>query len=275
MTFSHTELDVGAKKPFTLLHITDTHLTFISEEDNDQIKGVSAKRQEKYPHSEAFLETVKSVAKEKNAVVIHTGDMTDCISHNNMKYIKAFTDEVDCQFTVGNHDFRTFLGTGYDCDASRDENRERINALYHNDICFSSRIINGVNLVGIDNVYYQFYPYQLERLKEEVKKGYPIILTVHVPLYEESLYHLIVQGERLYASQIAVPEEMMQNYPEKRYIQQRATDFTREMVAFIENEPSVKAILTGHVHKSFESLVAGRIPQIVTGLYELREITVK
>ena len=43
--------------------------------------------------------------------------------------------------------------------------------------------VKGINLVNIDNSYYEILPEQLEFYKTEVKKGKPTLLMMHIPLY--------------------------------------------------------------------------------------------
>ncbi len=65
-------------------------------------------------------------------------------------------------------------------------------------------------------------------------------------------------------------------YSEFRAVQQRPDAPTLRMIEYIKNEPLIKAILTGHLHFSFESMLTPTLPQFVTGGgYEgvAREIT--
>ena len=50
---------------------------------------------------------------------------------------------------------------------------------------FSSRVFSGVNFIGIDDSYHQVEDWQTERLKTEAEKGLPIVLAMHVPLFED------------------------------------------------------------------------------------------
>ena len=64
----------------------------------------------------------------------------------------------------------------------------------------------------------------------------------------------------------------MASYSEMRFIQQKADELTKETADYIRSFPQVKAILAGHLHFDYESLLGGRIPQLVTGLGTLRRI---
>ena len=56
---------------------------------------------------------------------------------------------------------------------------------------FNSRVVGGVNIVGIDNSYYRFADWQFWRLRREVAKGLPVVLAFHDPLFEPSLYAIL------------------------------------------------------------------------------------
>ncbi|MBQ6420219.1 MAG: hypothetical protein IJK02_04015 [Clostridia bacterium] len=142
---------------------------------------------------------------------------------------------------------------------------------------FNSRTVGGVNIVGIDNSYYLFEDWHLWRLKREVEKGLPVILAFHDPLFEESLYREHMKRsphEPTYL--VGCDEEHLLPYNEFRAVQQRPDAPTLRFIEYVKNEPAIKAILTGHLHFSFESSITPTLMQFVTGgAYEgtAREVT--
>lgn len=199
----------------------------------------------------------------------------DCYSHGSAAAVRRFTDSTECFFAAGNHDFRIYGGMEYDVPSSREKNLENVSSLFKNDIRFSSKIINGVNIVTVDDAYYRFEEFQLIKLKEEIKKGLPIILAMHVPLYTQECYDLMVNGTRKYASLISVPEDMMKEYPPERYTQQKEDTITRAMYDYILSQKLIKAVICGHVHKNFEAVLPSGIPQLITGTETARIITIE
>lgn len=275
MKHTYNEIELGAEKPFTILHITDVHLTHTGIRDSFALHRLAKKRSKRYTHSENVLNKASTLAKEKNALIVNTGDMTDFFSYKNLKYVKKFTENNDCFFVNGNHDFRPFGGMEYDVPESMEKNLEKVQSAYKNSIRFSSKVINGINIVGIDNAYYRFTEEHFNSLKNEVAKGMPIILFMHVPLYGKDIYDLIVKGKRKHASLVSVPEELMKEYPDDRFKQQIADETTRTVTEYIKNEPLIKLVVCGHLHKSFETVLDGKLPQYMTGIDEIREIRVK
>ena len=271
----YNTVDAGAEKPFKLMHVTDTHITCPDETDEERIILLAEKRKRRYPFSENILTETEILSKKENALPVITGDMMDCFSNGSAKRIKQFTEHTDCLFTAGNHDFRIFGGMEYDVPSSREKNLKAVSSLFKNDIRFFSEIINGVNIVGINNGYYRFEEFQLELLKKEIDKGLPVILSMHVPLYTEECYDLMVTGKRTYASLVCVPEEKMEIYPPERYEQQKEDKITRKMYDYILSQDIIKLVICGHVHKNFEAVLPNGVPQLITGTDTARILTVK
>lgn len=276
MNIITTELNLGAKEPFTILHISDTHLTE-ADARNDQRKIDLAKnRLSAFPNAEANLSEIVRVSKEQNAVVINTGDITDFVSYANLDRVREFMEEVDCFSAAGNHEFSLYVGEAWEDAAYRNQSLELVQSVFKNDIRFSNRVINGINFVAVDNSYYLFEEWQLTRLKEEAKKGMPIVLCMHTPLYSEDLFERVVGGKKpgTCASLMCAPDEKTAEYEPMRCRQQRPDDITREAYEYILNEPMIKTILAGHLHFDFEHTLEGRIPQLMVGTETIRVVNI-
>ena len=256
------------------MHVSDIHIACPDGTDEERIIQLAEKRRKKYTFSERVLDETKVIAEEENALPVITGDIMDCFSHGSCEKIKKFTEETTCLCTAGNHDFRVFGGMEFDVPSSREKNLSAVNSLFKNDIRFFAKEINGVNIVGIDNAYYRFEEFQLEGLKKEIAKGLPIVLAMHVPLYTQECYDLMITEKRKYASLVCVPEDKMQIYPPERYEQQKEDKITRQMYDFILNQSLVKLVICGHVHKNFEAVLPSGVPQLITGTDTARIIDI-
>lgn len=277
MKYLSNELNVGAEKPFTLLHVSDTHLCLADDRDCERKIELASKRAPGFPEAEAVLAETKRIAKEKNLTIVHTGDLLDFVSWANIDEAKRFTDECDVFLAAGNHEFSQYVGEAWEDADYRNQSLEKVQAAFKNDIRFSSRKVNGVNLIAIDNGYYLFEKEQLEALKAEIALGLPIILFMHTPLYAEDLrnYHLELDQKSPVVYLMAVPEEYLDGYSDHRYRQQKADEITQEAYDLIVNCPQIKAVITGHLHFDFEGKIHGDLPQIVTGCTTLRELHIK
>lgn len=266
MELIKSTVEIGLSKPVKLLHVTDTHLGFVDDRDNER-KHALANRLST-PEKEQYLNEHIAYAKANCDLLVHTGDLMDFVSYGNVEKTRQIVADEDFFFIAGNHDYSQYVGEAWEDDAYRMNSYmdiERMGGLGV-PMFFNARTVGGVNVVGIDNSYYQFAEWQILRLKEEVKKGLPIVLAFHDPLFEESLfrYHRErVPHDCTYL--VGCDEAHLGFYNEFRAVQQRPTETTLEAIDYIKSEPLIRVILTGHLHFSFESLLTPTLPQFVTG----------
>lgn len=268
-------LDIGIPSPIKVIHFSDTHLTRADGRDDERkIKLAKQRRIGPFPDNEAIYTETLALAAEGYDAVLHTGDLIDFVSYANLEEAENFVRTTDCFFSAGNHEFSLYVGEAKEDAAYREQSLKKVQAAFGNDIRFDSREVGGVNFVAIDNSYYLFEEFQLDSLKKEVAKGMPIVLLMHNPIYEEALYEYMMSKSPC-AYLVAAPEEKISSYPADRREQQRADEITLRTVEFIKNEPLIKAILCGHIHKDFESDIAVGKPQMAVGLKTAREILIK
>lgn len=275
MIFLKTVLNVGAEKPFCALHLSDTHLTFADERDDERKRFLAAERAKISEFSEAcaVLQTAGNLSEKEKLPIFHTGDLIDFVSHANLDFAARYAKGNDLFIAAGNHEFSQYVGEAWEDAAYRNQSLPRVQNAFRNDIRFSSYVVNGVNFVAIDNSYYLFEAEQLEGLKAEVAKGMPVVLLMHTPLYEERLYefHRANQADAP-VYEMNVPLKKMAYYSPDRLRQQRADKITKLAYDYITSTSSIKAVLCGHVHHDFESMIAGRLPQVVTGCSTIRRV---
>lgn len=265
-------IHIGVKKPFCVLHASDTHLTFCDNR-NDQRKNELAKNRLKgFLSAECNLEYLKNKALSEQRTVIYTGDMIDFVSEMNLEKAKEFSSSVDCFMSAGNHEFSLYVGEAKEDAAYRNQSLSKVQDAFNNNIRCSSRIIGGVNFVAVDNSYYLIDKDQLDFIISETKKSYPVILAVHTPVFTKELYDFSRRNGGGPAYLMSVPEELMTDYSTHRYEQQKEDDITAQAYAYIINCENIKAILAGHLHDNFEGLIKNRIQQFVTGCSTVREI---
>lgn len=272
-----TEICVGATAPFSLLQVSDTHLPLADERDDERKLQTADRRQETFPTAEAdFYEILRIVAEEKKTVV-HTGDLIDFVSEKNLDMAREMTERIDLFMVAGNHEFSLYVGEVVEDAAYRAQSLDKVQAAFSNPIRFASRVMNGVNLVAIDNSYYLFEEWQLAALRAEVEKGLPILLFMHNPLYTEDYYEFSLAGKKkgTPAYLVAVPEEKMSDYSEKRFAQQRADAVTRETVEYIKSQPLIRGVFVGHIHRDFEAPLSPTAIQYATGMQTMREIKIR
>ena len=272
MQIIKNHLHIGLEKPFCVLHASDTHITFADNRDIDRKLELSRRRNKAFPAAEENLEFLKEKACKEERTIIYTGDLIDFVSEMNFEKAEEFCKSVDIFMSAGNHEFSHYLGEAKEDAAYRNISLPRVQQIFKNDIRCSSRIIGGVNFVAIDNSYYLFEKGQLDFLKKETKKEYPVMLCVHVPLYTKELYDFEVKQKGNPAYLMSVPEELMQDYSSHIYEQQKQDEITAEAFDFIVTCKNIKGILAGHLHKDFEGIIHHDIPQLITGCETIREV---
>ena len=272
-----TEICVGAAVPFSLLHVSDTHLPLVDERDDERKMRLANRRRGNFPTAEADFYEVLRIAEQEKKTVVHTGDLIDFISEKNLDMAREFTRRADVFMVAGNHEFSLYVGEAVEDAAYRAQSLDKVQAAFKNPIRFASRVVNGVNLVAIDNSYYLFEEWQLAALKDEVKKGLPILLFMHNPLYTEEYYEFSIRGKEkgTPAYLVAVPEEKMSDYSEKRFAQQRADAPTVETVEYIKSQPLIRGVFVGHIHREFEAPLSSTAAQFATGMQTVREIKIR
>ncbi len=272
-----TELCVGATAPFSLLHVSDTHLPLADERDDERKIRLANGRWGAFPTAEADFYEILRIAEQENKTVVHTGDLIDFVSEKNLDMAREMAERIDLFMAAGNHEFSLYVGEAVEDAAYRAQSLDRVQAAFKNPIRFASREVNGVNLVAIDNSYYLFEEWQLAALRAEVGKGLPILLFMHNPLYSEEYYEFSLVGKKkgTPAYLVAVPEERMTDYSEQRFSQQRADVTTVETVEYIKSQSLIRGVFVGHIHKDFEAPLTPTLMQYTTGIGTVREIQIR
>ena len=266
-----TTIEIGLEKPLKILHMTDSHLPFYCDSDPENMIRQGKKRNEK--RSVRNLNKLMKYGEKNCDLIVHTGDLIDYISKPCVEFAKEFLKKEKFLFVAGNHEYAKYDGRKEDM-AYRLESLEEIGG-YGVDIFFNSHVFGGVNFVGVDDAYHQAEYEQLEMLKDEVKKGYPIILFMHAPLYEKELYK---KSYKFWNGEICLLGSDAEAHPEVVGDIAEPFDSTKAFYEYVINEPQIKAVLAGHLHFGFESALPGGTMQYVTNRGDrgnAREITIK
>ena len=265
LALSYATVRAGATKPFSVLHISDTHLSeAYPDEGETKLKLMDIRRRTFGGRQEEALRDSLSWAKANVDYVLHTGDLIDWQSRANLDLVKKYFG--DGMFgSLGNHEFSIDMWLGDPKEKNEQwkaRSRERLAAAFPFDISLHSQVVNGVNFVTIDDVFGTVTPDQVERFRAEAKKGLPIVLCMHVPFYTDDIWRALTKfwkcaGKRF--EDAAIPP------PDGDYMCQREDKTTREFIAYLRKEPLLKAILAGHLHLTIEDRFSPTAVEYVVG----------
>jgi 3',5'-cyclic AMP phosphodiesterase CpdA len=277
LALSYVHIDAGATKPFSILHISDTHLTdAYSHEDEKKLKLKAVRTQTFGGRQEEALRDSLAWAKNNVDFILHTGDLIDWLSEANLDLVKKYYGGAAMFGAVGNHEFSRYmwLEKGEDgTEAYKARSAELLGKAFPFDIRFHSQVVNGVNFVTLDSVYGYVCPDQTERFRAEVKKGLPIILCVHVPFYTDGIWRACrkfwSRAGKTFES-AAIPDASGD------YKKQQSDPTTRAFIAALKTESLLKGILAGHLHITVQERFSPTAMQYVVGggfMFHAQEVT--
>lgn len=270
-------INVGAKKPFSALHISDTHLTRVDARDNERKKSLSAARQRVFPWAEHYFDAAIRYARERNLMLLHTGDLIDFVSDANLDFVAMQLGVGNWFASAGNHEYSQYVGEAKEDEAYKAQSFDKVQRAYPNNLKVASQVINGINFVALDDVYYNVTAEQHELMRREVEKGLPIVLLCHVPFYTPKHCADVLKGNNGLAGYVTgAPLEITRTYqtnpslgPDEQWrnrsVQQRSDEPTLEFIAWLKQQPLLKAILCGHCHHFYEERFSPTAIQYVVG----------
>lgn len=269
-------LKIGADNPFTFLHMTDTHLTRTDSNDTvERVEFAKDRREAYFMSADEDLQFAKDYSSKTGYRIVHTGDLLDFLTPENLKISKEFAEATNMLFVAGNHEIHTCPNNVFcEPDFTKDlqnkwKNLENTNSYFPSDIDYFCEEVNGVYLVGINNFDYRISKKNFDKLKEVASKGKPIVVFMHIPLYEDALF------EKMNGALLSIPDSIMSKQRDFIRFEQEADETTKQAADFIRNCPEIKCTVCGHLHFDFESPETAPIKQYVTGMTTLREITVE
>ena len=91
------QVTVGAKRPFKVVHVSDSHVVRVDNRDTEEIRAYALKRSymERKPGcyyfgdhfwGEHYLEEAVGLARQEGAVIVHTGDMVTYYGSASLDY---------------------------------------------------------------------------------------------------------------------------------------------------------------------------------------------
>jgi len=245
LSLTYHAIKVGATKPFSLLHISDTHLTAAYPDEGEWERNTAYKRVRTFGgrQEEALRDSI-AWAKEHVDYLLHTGDLIDFQSRANFDLVKKYYGEGGAMMfgCLGNHEHyrggKKAKKGGAPLPTAVVPDMLKESYPFPTDFC--STVVNGVNFVMIDDSTDTVSADQASRFEAEVKKDLPILLCMHCPF---PMRESVRAGTRFWRRTNLKSHRDMDGYVE-RYKDKTTEDF----VAYLRAQPLLRGILCGHGH---------------------------
>ena len=246
----YQHVKAGATKPFSVLHISDTHLTAAYQSEGEKFCRFMERRTKTFGGmQEESLAVSIDYAKRNADYLVHTGDLIDYPGEANFDLVRKYFGSADGLIgAIGNHDY--FHGKD---EQRRADTFKQAKESFPFDLTFSSTVVNGVNFVALDNSFGLISEAQATRFEEEVKKGLPIILCAHVPFSFPNIWAAASKSGKA----LRDPAEWVEP--------QSHDPLTREFKRRLKSEPLLKAMLAGHYHFTVQDRISPTAVQYAVG----------
>ncbi|MBQ8046956.1 MAG: metallophosphoesterase [Prevotella sp.] len=252
LSLSYATVEIGLKQPFSVLHLSDSHLTAAYAHEDKNKQELNKTRTKTFGgRQEEALRDALEWAKQHVDYVVHTGDIIDWQSEANFDLVRKYFGN-GLIGSMGNHEFSPDMWLSNPkeehTEVFKDRTRSLLQSVYPFDVRFQSQVANGVNFITLDDVYGYVTAEQVALFKEEVKKGLPIVLCMHVPFYTGNIWRAT---HRFWHEKGRMTTGEM---PEAKsdYKAQQEDSVTRDFIAYLKQEPLLRCILAGHEHISVE-----------------------
>ena len=257
---THEIVVPGISREYTFMHLTDTHLCALNQQDK---KEMSASRYKycfdmRYTYrvygilSENKLSAFYKLAEERNVdAVIMSGDIITFPSYANIDLLHRIIGQssVKTAYVVGNHDW-TFADK-YWQEGSK--YLPMLSDLSGGDPHFSYIEYDDVIIAMVDNSTNTVSKETVDKFFALYEKNKPIILSLHVPLYAEGIYQKGIEKEG--KSYTMGGKALNGDDPQVKRLY--------EEVCLNEDTPVI-AVLSGHVHFEWQENFPNGVPQYTT-----------
>ncbi len=273
----------GLDKPFNILFVSDTHFTIEDERGRDFYKyskrmGGKAVEPENYGKTNGrekyLLASLEKAKKNQSELVILCGDIINFPSLASVEYIKNVMDEsgLNWVYTAGNHDWHYEGEPGINLDHRKKWTESNMKPLYQGqNPMYHSQILHNINFITMDNSLFEITDEQIEFFKGELKKGLPIILSVHVPLYLQGHDINYSWGNPLLNKEADYLYKMEGREP---WPEEGLSENSFKFRDLVLNSPEVIGIFAGHIHKAAIDMVNNKLQYVQAANFMDKDILI-
>ncbi|MFD0715834.1 metallophosphoesterase family protein [Paenibacillus sp. GCM10027626] len=255
----------GLQDAVTLMHITDSHMNETDIRDGAAALTESV-RLYNYDAMDTRLkfEATLTYTCEINAdAVVFTGDMVNGATVNNLALLerKFHALPMPWLYTLGNHDWE-YPGCEWG-EATRREQYPKFKPLTGGNPACEAKEVKGVLLITVDNSTYQISEEQLAFVKQELSRGLPALMFMHIPIYIPSLLPSVMRD---WQSPIMLAAEGWDKEQQQRWMVESATETTKAFYRLMWDNPygNLLGSFCGHVHNAHHDRFGDKSYQYVT-----------
>ena len=234
------QVEVGAEKPFKVVHVSDSHIVRVDNRDTEEIRAYALKRSymERKPGryysgdhfwGEHYLEEAVGIARQEGAVIVHTGDMVTYYGPACLDYAGRRLATDDIIACVGNHEY-WLAEDKKDVSANESVCLPGLEKAFGKGVKSYEREINGVVFFVFNNASQLVTKETVDAFERAVVRKKPLVLVCHVPLCTKDIHQNSCGWTGGKHDQLTV-----------------------DFVERVRREPLVKAILAGHIHGQVKS----------------------
>jgi DNA repair exonuclease SbcCD nuclease subunit len=266
LALAYQHVPIGLEQPFSILHISDTHLCAAYAHEPEHKRAFAKFRTQVFGgRMEEALRDSLAWAKENVDAVLHTGDLIDFQTEANCDLVKKYFGQAPNLFGCpGNHEFQRRL-EGEPIRNTFDYNAlsaAELQKVFPHPLHFHATVIGGVNFISIEQTYGVVSKEQVERFREEEKKGLPIVLSMHTPFMTDEIWRASQRfwpdcGKKYRSAALAAAAG--------DYKRQLEDPVTSAFVASLKKQPLLKAICAGHLHITISDQFSPTAREYVVG----------
>ena len=270
--------------PVKVMFLSDTHFTVEDERgkpyyDYAKRMGGSAVEPENYGISngreEALKRSLDRAKQDSVGLVILGGDMINFPSAASVDSLLKIMNGsgLDWAYISGNHDWHYEGEPGQATEQREKWEHSVLKPLYQgaNPLCYA-RTVQGINFLFIDDSTNEITEEQLAFLQEEIKKGMPIVLSMHIPVYlpGQNIDYGCGNPDWNKAHDIYYEIERRAPWPAEGH-----TSTTYRFRDIVVNEPLIIGIFAGHTHEEKVDFFADKIQYVAGANYNGNDVILR
>lgn len=244
LTVHRHVVDVGLERPFTVLHVTDSHLMGIDSRDGAEVHAYADSRSRWGRELGGYyLDEATAYARAKGLRIVHTGDFMEFASEANMENAERRFKTDPCFACVGNHEYR--VGPTNEQESEKLPLLPKLRAAYADGLPATVREFGGVSFFIFDDSFCNVSEEVVAAFDRLAAAAARVVLVCHVPLFA-------VRSAPLYWWQHGI---------RGRAVTPTTFDFINRVAA----APCVKGVLCGHLHQHAQSRLSPTCVEYVGG----------